>query len=727
VSGVNGAKGSAGAGSASVGPARPDPEQAVRLVAVGAVIVAIALATALIAAAGSGAVAPTVIADPGAVVRWGLVAVRVVADLSAAVTVGVLVLAAVALPVSKDGAAYRPALLVAAAAATVWAIAQVFLLVLSLSDALGTPLGGPEFGTQLVAFARDTDLGRGLGLTAASAAVIGLLAAGALRLRSAALLALAAMITLVPTALSGHASSSASHETAVTSLGLHLLGASVWAGGLAALLLLAPGLAAGDLAAATRRYSGLAGWCFAAVAASGLINGWLRLGGWSELSSTYGLLLIAKATALLLLGGAGYRHRRRTLPELEAGRRFAFAQLGAIELGVMAVAFGLGSALSRTPPPALGQQRTVTLVESVTGYPMPAAPTVARWFTTWQPDLLWLIVAGLAAGGYLAAVLRLRRRGDRWPVLCTLVWLLGLVLLVYVTCAGPAVYGRVQFSAHMIMHMLLTMGVPPLLVLGAPMTLALRALPARADGSRGAREWILAVLGSRFLRFVAFAPVAAAIFAGSLIAFYYSGLFGLALTTHVGHELMDIHFLLSGYLFAWVLIGVDPGPRRLGYPLRLMLLFITMAFHAFFFLSIMGGNTVLQSQFFTELHRPWGLGLLADQQYGGGIGWGIGEAPTLLVALVLVAQWARSDDRDARRYDRAADRDGDAELQAYNAMLAQLSARARAADPRLGDPRLADPRSADPSPAEPSPAEPRPESVSLESPKLSEADGKTVS
>ncbi len=662
--------------SARTRPIRPTPEETARVAAVGAVVLVIALTAALLAASGSGAVAPTVISDPGAVVRWGLVAFRVVSDLSASLTVGVLLLASIAFPVSKDGDAFRPALLVAAGSATLWAVSEVFLLVLSLSDALGRSLGGPAFGTQLVSFTRDVDLGRGLGLTAAAAAVIGLLAAGATRLRSAGLLTVAALLSLIPTALAGHASSSASHETAVNSLGFHILGASVWAGGLAALLLLAPTLSSAQTAVAAKRYSGLALWCFIAVGGSGLINAYLRIGGWSGLRTDYGLLLIGKTAALVVLGLAGYLHRQRTLPELDSGRGHAFARLGAVELGVMAIAFGLGAALSRTPPPA-GGQHTTDLVEAITGYPMPAAPTASSWLTAWQPDLLWLVVAGLAAFAYLGGVIRLRRRGDGWPVQRTVLWVLGLALLVYVTCGAPAVYGRVEFSAHMIMHMLLTMAVPPLLVLGAPITLALRALPARTDGSRGAREWILAALASKALQILAFPPVAATLFAGSLIAFYYSGWFHFALTTHTGHELMHVHFLLTGYLFAWVLIGVDPGPRRLSYPLRLMLLFITMAFHAFFFLSIMGGDTVLQQEYFASLGRTWGRSLLDDQQYGGGISWGIGEIPTLLIALVVVSQWIKSDERDAKRYDRAADRDGDAELKAYNEMLSKLSHRPR--------------------------------------------------
>lgn len=638
--------------------------------------VALGVVVAAAAAAGTGAVAPTVIQDPGAVVRWGLVVVRVVGDLSAALTVGTLVLAAVALPVSPDGRAYRPALVLAAGAAAVWALAHVVLLVLSLAETLGTPPGGVGFGSQLVSWTRDVPIGQALGTTAAAAAVISLLAAGSASIRAAGLLAVGALAALVPSALTGHSASSADHETAVTSLGLHLVGASVWAGGLAALLLLGPGVSPAGLRPAVRRYSTLAGWAFAAVALSGVLNAWPRLGGWSGLNTSYGLLLIGKTATLVLLCGAGYWHRERTLPELEAGRRHAFARLAGVELLVMAVAFGLAAALSRTPPPALGE-RPADLAQSITGYPLPAPPTPALWLTTWRPDLLWQLVVALAAVGYLLAVRRLRARGDGWPPARTLVFLLGLSVLYYVTCGAPAVYGRVLFSGHMTMHMLMSMVVPPLLVLGGPVLLALRALPARRDGTRGAREWILAALGSPVTRVLAFPPVAAAIFAGSLVVFYYTDLFRLALTTHLGHELMQVHFLLAGYLFAWVLIGIDPGPRRLGHPLRLILLFATMAVHAFFFLAVMNGTTVLQPDFFGSLGRTWGRGLLADQQYGGGIGWGIGEVPMLLIALVLVVQWSRSADRDARRYDRAADRDGDAELADYNAMLAKLGGRTR--------------------------------------------------
>jgi cytochrome c oxidase assembly factor CtaG/putative copper export protein len=655
--------------------ARPE---VVRLSALGVAVVVLGALVALGAAAFSGAAAATPLADPGVVVRWGLVVVRVIADLAASVTVGTLVLTAIAFPVGKKHEAYRPAFLVVTVAGTLWAVAEVVDLVLTFADVLGSPLGGPGVGNELIAFARDVDLGRQLAITAIAAAVIGLLAAGATRVRAAGLLSLAAIAALIPSALSGHASTSSDHETAVTSLGLHLLGAGLWLGGLVALVVLAPGLTTSARAGAVKRYSTLALWCFVAVALSGLINGWLRTGGLAGINSDYGVLLAGKAAALVVLGCLGYVHRQRTLPDLERGRPFMFARLAAVELLVMALAFGLAAALSRTAPPAAGAP-TTDLVESLTGYAMPPAPTPGSWLTAWQPDLLWVLVGGLAAVGYLAAIVKLHRRGDPWPVMRTVVFVLGLLGLIYVTCGWPAVYGRVSFSAHMIMHMALSMIVPPLLVLGAPVTLVLRVIPARSDGTRGAREWILAVLGSRFLRVISWAPVAALLFAGSLVAFYYSNAFELALTTHVGHELMTTHFLLVGYLFAWVLIGIDPGPARPGYPLRLILLFATMGFHAFFFLAVMNGETVLQPHYFELLNRPWGRPLLADQQYGGGIGWGIGEVPTLMIALVLAYQWFQNDERDARRYDRAADRDGDAELKAYNEMLSKLAQRDKAA------------------------------------------------
>jgi putative copper resistance protein D len=138
---------------------------------------------------------------------------------------------------------------------------------------------------------------------------------------------------------------------------------------------------------------------------------------------------------------------------------------------------------------------------------------------------------------------------------------------------------------------------------------------------------------------------------------------------------MVVHFLIIGYLFIQTLVGVDPVAGRPSYPLRLVLLLGTMAFHAFFGLSLMTGSGLLLSDWFGAMGRTWGAPPLADQQAAGAIAWSVGEIPTVILAVIVAIQWNRADTREAKRQDRAADRDGDAELAAYNAMLEERGRR----------------------------------------------------
>jgi putative copper resistance protein D len=182
---------------------------------------------------------------------------------------------------------------------------------------------------------------------------------------------------------------------------------------------------------------------------------------------------------------------------------------------------------------------------------------------------------------------------------------------------------------------------------------------------------------SRYLAILGHPLVAAAIFALSLIVFYYSPLFEWALEEHLGHQWMIMHFILSGYLFAQSLVGIDPTPHDPPYPMRLIIVLATMAFHAFFGLSLIYGTGLLAPEWYGAMGREWGLDPLTDQQRGGELAWGLGEIPTLVLAILVTFAWARSDDRMSKRQDRQADRDGDQELKAYNQML---QARAKAPD-----------------------------------------------
>jgi len=233
-----------------------------------------------------------------------------------------------------------------------------------------------------------------------------------------------------------------------------------------------------------------------------------------------------------------------------------------------------------------------------------------------------------------------------------------------------------MFSMHMVAHMLLSMLVPILLVLGAPMTLALRALPTAGRGEPpGPREWLLAALHSRVSRFLTHPIVATVVFVVGFYGLYLGGVFDAAVSNHAAHVLMNVHFLLSGYLFYWVVIGVDPTPRQIPQLGKVAMVFASLPLHAFFGVVLMGMQTVLGETFYRSLGLTWHSDLLGDQRLGGGIAWAAGEIPLVVVMIALLIQWRRSDQRTAKRLDRAADRDDDAELAAYNAMLAELARR----------------------------------------------------
>jgi putative copper resistance protein D len=164
-------------------------------------------------------------------------------------------------------------------------------------------------------------------------------------------------------------------------------------------------------------------------------------------------------------------------------------------------------------------------------------------------------------------------------------------------------------------------------------------------------------------------------FALSLVMFYYTPLFRWATEQHLGHQWMIVHFLITGYLFVQSLMGVDPQPHKPPFPVKLMLLIGTMAFHAFFGLGLMNEKTLLLADWFGSMGRTWGGDPLADQAVGGAFAWGVGELPTIIIALVVVYQWSQSDVRERRRLDRASDRAGNKDVDDYNQMLEQLSKR----------------------------------------------------
>jgi putative copper resistance protein D len=580
---------------------------------------------------------------------------------------------------SRKAKAFSLALVVAACGAGLMTVASGTSAFFTFMAIYVEPVSiDQQFGDLLWLYLQSTEIGRSWLITMGLSAIVtvlsvvvrsfgGVLAAGVL-----------SVAALWPLAEQGHAAGTANHEAAVSASYAHSVFAAMWVGGLAVMAIIAwsEKPSASQLHGMLQRYSTIALVSFIVVAVSGLTNAWLRVGTLAELASGYGALVIAKTLSLVILGVMGALYRGRLLGKLEEGKQKNFtvvSRMIAAELTVMGVASGLASALARTqtPIPQIPARdfAQATPAEILTGEPLPPEFTWSKLFTLWELDLLWALIAVFAIVYYVWGHLRLATRGDHWPISRTIFWVSGMLLLIFATNSGLVVYGTYLFSIHMLGHMLLSMAVPLLLVLGAPVTLASRAIAARKDGSRGPREWILVAVHSRYLAVIGHPVVAAAIFGLSLIVFYYSPLFEWALREHLGHMWMTAHFVFSGYLFAQALIGIDPSPHNPPYPLRLIIVLATMAFHAFFGLSIILGTGLLVPEWFGAMGRTWGDSPLVDQQNGGELAWGLGEFPTLALAILVTWAWSKSDDRINKRRDRKADRDGDLELDAYNEML----------------------------------------------------------
>jgi putative membrane protein len=289
-----------------------------------------------------------------------------------------------------------------------------------------------------------------------------------------------------------------------------------------------------------------------------------------------------------------------------------------------------------------------------------------------DPFFLTLCVLLLVFYGW--GVLRLRLRGDRWPVGRTVSFAVGVLTIGVTMCTKINDYGMAMFSVHMVQHMILSMLSPILLLLGAPVTLALRALPTAGRGRLGPRELLVKLLHSRYLKVITHPAFTIPLFIASLYGLYFTSIFDDLMRSETGHIAMMVHFLLVGLVFFWPIMGVDPGPNRPGYVLRMLELFAGMPFHAFFGIALMMASQPMVKTF---LHPPASLRVdpLNDQTAAGGIAWAFSEIPSVIVLVALLFQWYTSERRQSRRSDRAADRDGDAELVAYNAYLASLEAR----------------------------------------------------
>lgn len=481
---------------------------------------------------------------------------------------------------------------------------------------------------------------------------------------------LISLVAITAPVFQSHGSTSGYHGLAIGALVVHVIALSFWVGGLFGLTQLSKP----NKLIALPRFSEIALWSAIAVVLTGAATAWTRLDSIQAWQSKYGAVTLLKIFLAITLIGFGALHRRWII---KSDYPSVFRLITA-EILIMISTIFVGSWLSTINPPKREIISSPGLL--VTGIEMPEPPTFSRVLLAYDADGLMLGLLIFAVAIYIKGVIILSRRGDKWPVGRTIAFALGISAIDFATSGGLGVYSRFAFSNHMLSHMVLGMIAPIGIVLGAPITLALRTLPiGRNEQERGIRGSFIALLHSKLSKIYTHPVVALAIFNGSLFALYFTPLFGNLMQGHSGHFFMSIHFLLSGILFFQVLIGVDPMPRKVPHIVKVIIIFAAMSIHAFFSISVMSASTLLDNGYFALLERPWATDLLADQRAGGAIGWAMGEIPILLALLATFIQWTRQDKKEAARIDRAADRAAAMgekdDLALYNQYLAELNRR----------------------------------------------------
>lgn len=483
---------------------------------------------------------------------------------------------------------------------------------------------------------------------------------------------LLALLGLCAPLIESHSGDAGMHALAIGSIIIHLSALSIWIGVIAGFLMISQE----TFMKVNQRWRVIAPWIVISVLASGLLNSWTRMNFRDALDGDYARILTLKVALVILVLGVAWNLRR------EALRRTIKVKLIALEFGFLALTSLVGSWLSRTEPPRRGDIPSAEDLRALglTGLRFPDEPILWRLVISYEADGLILGALIFVTALYIAAVVRLARRGVKWPVGRTIAFALGISAIDFATSGGLGVYANFSFSHHMMSHMVLGMIAPIGIVLGAPITLALRALPSgREDQERGLRALLVKALSSKAVIIFSHPIIALAIFDGSLFVLYFTSIFDSLMGSHIGHLLMSLHFLLAGILFFHVIIGVDPRPRQYPYIFRIVILFAAMSIHAFFSISLLSSTTLIGADYYQSLATPWVSDLLADQRIGASIGWVMGEIPILVSLVATFLQWIRSDEREARRIDRASNRaralgEKD-ELDHYNDYLARLAKR----------------------------------------------------
>jgi len=367
--------------------------------------------------------------------------------------------------------------------AAAWAAAATVNLLASVSQVVGVPLGSLPSRTDLLWYGVDLPQGRSMLLVVVVAVSLALWIGTVHSRLGLRAWAVAAPACLAPLLSTGHAATASNHFLATETLLVHVVAATLWTGGLLALVVHVRAFP-DVLPLAVARFSRLALVCLLAVGVSGLVGAWTRLGPLGSLwQSAYGALLLLKTGALVLVACLGWLHRRHAIPALVAGRPRAFARLATVEVGLMAVTLGLAVVLARTAPPIAATLRAVpphaSVFPTVDPTLRPLTPLTA--LTAFRHDALTL-TAVLVAVGLVLAWARASIWSTSSPGRRALLGS-GVAVTLWALVGAPAAYATVDLTAQVTQVLVLGLLAPPLLAGGTPPE-ARRSVAARLRSGR---------------------------------------------------------------------------------------------------------------------------------------------------------------------------------------------------------------------------------------------------
>jgi putative copper resistance protein D len=224
----------------------------------------------------------------------------------------------------------------------------------------------------------------------------------------------------------------------------------------------------------------------------------------------------------------------------------------------------------------------------------------------------------------------------------------GWIVLTLALVSPIDAYADVSFSVHMLQHLLLTLVVPPLLALAAPISLAFASLPP--DAARTLAK----ALRSPLARLLANPVVGWALFVGVPIAVHASRLFDAALTSTGWHAFEHALWVGAALVYWWPIVGADPSPHPVSYGARMLSLLLAMPAMSFLALAIYTADTPLYATY-ASLPAPWGPDALADQRDAAVLMWIAGNLALVVAMLLVAASWKRHDDEVQRRLEARED------------------------------------------------------------------------